>query len=246
MTYFSAFGLPVNTVVVGASGGIGHALVAALLADDGVAAVHAFSRQAIEPHHAKLKTGHMDILDEAQIAAAANHIAGDIHVVLVATGLLHDAASLLPEKSWRAISADALARSYAVNAIGPALVAKHFLPRLPRQGRAIFAALSARVGSISDNNLGGWYSYRAAKAALNQLIRTLSRELAQQRKDAICVGLHPGTVDTPLSKPFQQKVAADRLFAAPHAADCLLRTLGHLSPAESGGLFAWDGTRIPY
>lgn len=131
---------------------------------------------------------------------------------------------------------------FAINAIGPALVAKHVLPLLPREGKAVFAALSARVGSISDNRLGGWYGYRASKAALNQLIRTLSIELARQRKDAICVGLHPGTVDSPLSRPFQSSV--ERLFTPMFAAERLLTVIEGLDVTQSGQLLAWDGSTI--
>jgi NAD(P)-dependent dehydrogenase (short-subunit alcohol dehydrogenase family) len=133
---------------------------------------------------------------------------------------------------------------FAVNAIGPALVAKHTLPLIPREDRAIFAALSARVGSISDNRLGGWYGYRASKAALNQLIRTLSIELARKRKQAICVGLHPGTVDSELSRPFQGAVADGQLSPSDLAAWRLMSVIDQLKPGDSGRLIAWDGTTV--
>jgi NAD(P)-dependent dehydrogenase (short-subunit alcohol dehydrogenase family) len=150
-----------------------------------------------------------------------------------------------PEKSWRALNANILLKSFATNAIGPALVAKHVLPLLPRHGKSVFAALSARVGSISDNHLGGWYGYRASKAALNQLIRTLAVELARQRKDAICVGLHPGTVDSALSRPFQSKSGEASLFTPHFAAERLLAVIDGLGPAVTGQVFAWDGQVIP-
>jgi NAD(P)-dependent dehydrogenase (short-subunit alcohol dehydrogenase family) len=166
-------------------------------------------------------------------------------LVLVATGVLHEASGLTPEKSWRALDGAQLARYMQVNAIGPALLAKHFLPHFPRRGRAVFAALSARVGSISDNRLGGWYGYRASKAALNMLVRTLALELGRRAPEAVCVGLHPGTVDTGLSRPFQSAVAEGRLFSPEQSAGYLLQVIDKLTPADSGKLFAWDGAEIP-
>jgi NAD(P)-dependent dehydrogenase (short-subunit alcohol dehydrogenase family) len=133
-------------------------------------------------------------------------------------------------------------RQYAVNAVGPALVAKHFLPLMPKQGRSVFAVLSARVGSISDNRLGGWYGYRASKAALNQLVRSLSIEDKRRYDRGIVVALHPGTVDTKLSRPFQQ--AGRDLFQPDRAAVQLLDLIDGLRPADSGKLFAWDGSEI--
>lgn len=201
------------------------------------------SRRPVAPAD-KLRTGFLDLADEASIIDAAA-MAGAVEFVFIASGLLHRDA-VQPEKSWRTLDATALARLFQVNAIGPALVAKHFLPQLPRHGRAVFAVLSAKVGSIADNRLGGWYGYRASKAALNQIIRTTAIELARSRPEAICVALHPGTVDTPLSRPFQAAVAQDRLFTPAVAAAHLLHVLGELTPMDSGGLFAWDGQRLPY
>jgi NAD(P)-dependent dehydrogenase (short-subunit alcohol dehydrogenase family) len=163
----------------------------------------------------------------------------------VATGVLHDAA-LQPEKTWRDISPDAFAHAFAVNATGPALIAKHFLPLLARDRRAVFAALSARVGSIEDNRLGGWTAYRASKAALHQIIRTCAIELARKNKAALCVALHPGTVDTALSAPFQRGVAPEKLFAPDYSAERLIEVIDGLSPADSGQAYAWDGARIPF
>lgn len=173
-------GLPgPSAVVVGASGGIGRALVENLLTRGGFGRVFALSRSVGHAPSGAIG-GHIDVTAEGTIAHAAEAVAahGPVGLVVVATGLLH-ADGVGPEKSWRALDAETLARLFTVNAIGPALVAKHFLPLLPRDGRCVFAALSARVGSISDNRLGGWYGYRASKAALNQLIRTLAIELAR-------------------------------------------------------------------
>ena len=138
----------------------------------------------------------------------------------------------------------AMRRQFEVNTIGPTIVAKHVIPHLVRDRRAVLALLSARVGSISDNRIGGWHSYRASKAALNQIIRCLSIELAAKRRHAICVGLHPGTVDTALSRPFQASVAAGRLFTAEQSAAYLLRVIDGLTTAQSGRVFDWAGKEI--
>lgn len=239
---------PAIAVVIGASGGIGAALAAQLATDERFAHVLAFARRpaVAEPTAPRLAHGHLDLDDEASIAAAAAQAAalGTVRLVLVATGLLH-APGVRPEKSWAALDAAALARVYTVNAIGPALVGKHFLPLLPAAGRSVFAALSARVGSIDDNRLGGWHAYRASKAALNMLLRNFAIELARRAPQALCVGLHPGTVDSALSKPFQANVPAGRLFAPEVSAAHLLQVLERLTPADSGGVYAWDGQRIP-
>jgi NAD(P)-dependent dehydrogenase (short-subunit alcohol dehydrogenase family) len=238
-----SFNAPIRALVIGSSGGIGGALVDALAADPGVCEVVACARSPRPHASGKVIARPIDILDEASIIAALADTR-EIHLAIVATGLLHEDAGLAPEKTWRALDAETLLRSFAVNAVGPALVAKHVLPRLPRQGKAVFAALSARVGSISDNRLGGWYGYRASKAALNQLIRTLAIELARQRTEAICVGLHPGTVDSALSRPFQSGVDGAKLFTPAFAAGRLLAVIDGLDAAASGQLVAWDGVRI--
>ncbi len=137
-----------------------------------------------------------------------------------------------------------MARAFAVNAIGPALLMKHFLPLLPRQGRSVFATLSARVGSIGDNRLGGWYSYRASKAALNQLMRTAAVELGRRQPAALCVALHPGTVATRLSAPFA-KAGLD-VQTAEQAADGLLQVIDSLRPGSSGGFFDHRGEAVPW
>jgi NAD(P)-dependent dehydrogenase (short-subunit alcohol dehydrogenase family) len=151
-----------------------------------------------------------------------------------------------PEKTCRAIQAAALAKAFAVNAIGPALVAKHTLPLLARDRKVVFAALSARVGSIADNRLGGWHGYRASKAALNMLVRNFAIELATRNRQAVCVALHPGTVDTGLSGPFQAGVAPEKLFAPGQSASALLAVLDAATPERSGTLIAWDGQTIPF
>ncbi len=233
-----------KAVVVGGRGGIGRALVAYLLRQGGWAEVHALSRSQAPPIEGA-QAGVIDITDEASIAAAAGRIAGEIDLVIVASGRLQG-EGMSPERSFAALDADALARGFQVNAIGPVLVAKHFLPRFPKERPATFAALSARVGSIEDNRLGGWYGYRASKAALNMLVRTLAVELARSRPLAACVALHPGTVDTALSRPFQRNVTTEQLFAPDHAAERLMGVIEQLGPDDSGGFYAYDGTRIPF
>ena len=244
MTLLTSFGESVQAVVIGASGAIGGALVDQLAACANVHSIRACSRIPRRHESSKVEARPIDILDERSIEAA---LAGldRIDLAIVATGRLHEQGGMQPEKSWRSLETPALLQSFAVNAIGPALVAKHVLPRLPRTGKAVFAALSARVGSIADNRLGGWYGYRASKAALNQLIRTLSIELARQRPDAVCVALHPGTVDSDLSRPFQSGVDPDQLFTATSAAEYLLAVIDALDATRSGELVAWDGRTIP-
>lgn len=244
MTTLGSFNDQMNVLVVGASGAIGGALVDRLASDPRVACVRAWARAPIAHPSAKVETRSVDILDETSIQTALTGLQ-HVDLAIVATGLLHDPSGMTPEKSWRALDKDMLLRSFAANAVGPALLAKHVLPLLPRQGKSVFAALSARVGSISDNRLGGWYGYRASKAALNQIIRTLAVELARQRKDAICVGMHPGTVDSKLSRPFQSNVSEGRLFTPGFAAERLLAVIDSLEPTATGQLIAWDGQLIP-
>lgn len=234
-----------SAVVVGASGGIGRALVAALAAGGMNEPVFALSRaQVSQPE--PVRSLSVDITDEASIAAAAQAVgaAGPVGLVLVASGILHG-PDIAPEKAIRALDPAAMTRVFAVNAIGPALVAKHFLPLMPRTERGVFAALSARVGSIGDNRLGGWYAYRASKAALNQILRTLAVETARSHPGLIVVGLHPGTVRTALSHPFRPQAGTPGVFTPDASAAHLLRVVSGLQSRDSGQTFAWDGQPIP-
>lgn len=223
-----------NTIVIGASGGIGSAL-----------ADH-FEAQGDPVHRLSRRSGGLDFAEPKSIAAAAEALPFDtVQRLVVATGLLHD-DGLSPERSLRDLDMQRLQRAFLVNAIGPALVLRYFVPRLARSGRVEVALLSARVGSITDNRLGGWYGYRASKAALNQLVRTSSIEVARSRPESVLVALHPGTVDTAMSRPFQANVAADRLFAPARSAAHLADVLASRTPADSGGFFDWRGEAIPF
>ena len=229
-----------SAVIIGASGGIGAAFVTALEEEGAYDVVHGFARSWSG-------TRHIDLTDEASIAAAAAEVAKGPPptLVIVATGLLHD-AERGPEKAMRELDPAWLARNFAINAIGPALIAKHFLPLGTKGKPAVFAVLSARVGSISDNKLGGWYGYRASKAALNQLVRTLAIEEKRRNDRSIVVALHPGTVDTALSKPFQGNVQPGRLFDAARAALQLLDVIEGLKVPDSGKLFDFEGKEVPF
>ncbi len=223
-----------TAVIIGVRGGIGAALADALDAGDQydrVIRLHRTSAPAV------------DILDEPSIAAAAGDLAGTApQLVIVATGLLHTAAKG-PEKSLRELDPEWMMENYRINAVGPALVAKHFLPIMAKQGPICFAALSARVGSISDNRLGGWHSYRASKAALNMFIRNIAIEWQRKNAQSIVVALHPGTVETQLSAPFKGNPAHERLLPARAAAD-MLGVLSGLNPEQSGQIFAYDGSVV--
>jgi NAD(P)-dependent dehydrogenase (short-subunit alcohol dehydrogenase family) len=178
----------------------------------------------------------LDVTDEARVAAALGALDGAFDLIFVASGALG-----VPEKTVKAFGEAEFLAQMRVNALGPALVLKHGLRLLPRDRRAVYAALSARVGSIGDNGLGGWYSYRAAKAALNQLMRTASVEVARTHRQAILAALHPGTVDTAFTAGYGHDKVAPQT-----AALNLLAVTDRLTPADTGGFFAWDGSPIPW
>ena len=224
-------------VVIGANGGIGSALADALEGPPWQMQVVRLGRRSEPP---------LDLLDESSIAGAAAWVASlgrPPALVVDATGFLHD-ERFSPERRLQDLDREHLMHAFAINAVGPALLLKHFLPLLPQRGRSMFATLSAKVGSIGDNRLGGWYAYRASKAALNQLVRTASIELRRRCPDAVCVALHPGTVDTPLSAPFGK--AGLEVRPAAEAARLLVGVLETLQPAQSGGFFDYRGRALPW
>ncbi len=223
-----------KAIIIGASGGIGAALCD-VLESRGVEVVR-LSRHSAPP---------IDLESDRSIEQAAAALADQapFDLIIIASGILHG-VGVAPEKSYRQLDGPTLEQVLRINTIGPALVARHFLPLLRADDRAIFAALSARVGSIGDNRLGGWLSYRASKAALNQIIRTLAIELARTRPQTICVVLHPGTVDTALSAPFQRGLADGQLLTPASSAAHLLDVLDRLAPTDSGGCFDYRGDRI--
>lgn len=235
-----------TVAVVWGAGGIGSAMAAELVRQKKYSEVVLVSRDGRPHANIDVVAVAADLLIETSIVQAKSIIAGlgDISLLIVATGVLH-AENLAPEKSLRQLSTDTMRRVFDINTIGPALIAKHFLPVMARKERAVFAAVSARVGSISDNRLGGWYSYRASKTALNMLLKTLSIEWKRSNPLSICVGLHPGTVNTALSQPFQRGVAPEKLFSPSTSAEKLVSVLDRLSADDSGKVFAFDGAVVP-
>jgi len=244
MISFPAGGL---AVVVGASGAIGAALLEQLQAQGGFDRVLGFSRTGQSAACAGASgMGSLDVCSESSVAAAATAVSATglpLRLLINATGFLHG-EGFEPEKSWRQIDPGHMAKSFAVNAIGPALLVKHFLPLLPREGRAAFVTLSAKVGSIGDNRLGGWYSYRASKAALNQIVRTAAVELARRQRESLCVALHPGTVSSRMTSPFR-KEGLD-VCAPEEAATRLLSVVDGLQAGDNGGFLDYRGQPLPW
>jgi NAD(P)-dependent dehydrogenase (short-subunit alcohol dehydrogenase family) len=224
-------------IVIGSSGGIGAALVQALQHSSRFAEVMALSRSS---------TPALDLTQESSMghwAQQAQSTQLSLRLVVDATGFLHG-NGMQPEKSLQHMNPAQMAHAFAINAIGPALLMKHFLPLLARDGKAVFATLSAKVGSIGDNQLGGWYSYRASKAALNQLVHTAAIELRRKHPHAVCVALHPGTVDTGLTSPFAK--TGLNVVSPESAAHRLLQVIDGLNASQSGGFINHDGQALPW
>lgn len=247
---------PANVLVTGASSGIGLAMTAALLENRHVACVFAVARSALASDalkdlqrvwKEKLLPIDADITNESDLQrlAQATNVVDALHLVINSAGILH-ANGLAPEKSIEQVTTASLERVFALNAFAPLLLAQGLLPLLCQKQPAVFASLSARVGSIGDNRAGGWYAYRASKAAQNQLLRTFSIEWKRRNPQGICLLLHPGTVDTPLSSPFQARVPAQKLFHTDRAANQLLQIIASSTPADSGRFIAWDGLDVPW
>lgn len=247
----------VNALIVGASQGIGLGFVRALLQQHNIAHIYATYRNpetarelfALEQQHGdRLKCLQVDITQEFQIEKALQHIKEvdkQLHLAIYCVGVLHD-RNLSPEKSLRQIDPEKLIYSFQVNSIGAVLLAKHLMPLFNKSERSIFAAISAKVGSIGDNRLGGWYGYRASKAALNMFLKTTAIEYNRRCPKTIVVALHPGTTDTRLSQPFQKNVPSGKLFPVEHTVNLLSRVIAGLDMKDSGEFFSWDGARLPW
>lgn len=248
---------PVNALIVGASQGIGLSFVKKLLQDRRIAKIYATSRQPksasklialADECPERLICLEMDITDELQIIEAVQKIhtqVDKLHLVVNCVGLLHE-DTLQPEKSLRQINSENLLRYFQINSIGAVLLAKHLLPLFRHGERSVFATISAKLGSIGDNQLGGWYGYRASKAALNMLMRTAAIEYKRSCPKALIVTLHPGTTDTRLSRPFQGNVPAEKLFSVERTVTQLLAVIEQLQEGDSGQFFSWDGSRLPW
>ncbi len=236
---------PRTAAVFGSTGGIGRALCEGLAAK-GSQRIYAGSRGGTQPDSSAILPFAFELTDEDSIAAAAKMMRDDPpQWVIVATGVLTLPDGTGPERTYKRLSGEAMAQVFALNTIGPALIAKHMLPLMPRSEPFVFAALSARVGSISDNGLGGWHSYRASKAALNMLLKNFALELARTHTQGVIVGLHPGTVDSALSEPFQKGLPDGQLTNPGEAAENLLGVLAGLQAEDSGRVFDFAGEMVP-
>ncbi|AVI61830.1 SDR family NAD(P)-dependent oxidoreductase [Halomonas sp. GFAJ-1] len=235
-------------VVTGASGGIGSAMVNALLASEKTGEVIAISRSFLASDHPRLKSLIADITTEHGRSVVAQQVSGrPVHFLFNAIGTLHDDShGLQPEKRLEQLDAASLNHVMHINAATPALLIAALKPSLQGSHPAIIASLSARVGSITDNGYGGWYSYRASKAAHNMLMKTASIELTRLNKQSIVLCLHPGTTDTALSKPFQARVPNDKLFTPDFVAEQLLKVISQRTPEDTGSFWDWAGEAIEW
>ena len=245
-----------NALVVGASQGIGLEFVRQLLRAPRVVQLFATYRQektaadllALAEQYSHLHCIQMDLTDEAQIAAgiaSISAIAPNLHLAINCVGLLHNETQQ-PEKAIRQLDADNLINYFKVNSIGPALLAKHLLALLKHSEPSLLATISAKIGSIGDNRIGGWYGYRASKAALNMFLKTAAIEYSRRSPNTTIVMLHPGTTDTRLSKPFQRGVPPEKLFSTERTVSQLLSVMSEVTIEDSGAFFSWDGSRLPW
>lgn len=246
-----------NVLIVGASQGIGLGFVKKLLQDGRFAKIYATYRRidsaseliALQGENSsQLTCLRLDITDELQIAEVLQKISNEInklHLVINCVGLLHE-GNLQPEKSLRQLNSENLLHYFQVNSVGAVLLAKHLLPLFKHNEQSVFATISAKLGSIGDNQLGGWYGYRASKAALNMFMRTVAIEYVRTCPKTTVITLHPGTTDTRLSRPFQKNVAAEKLFTVERTVNQLLAVIEQLQQGDSGQFFSWDGNRLPW
>ena len=244
-------------VVHGASRGIGLALVSELSKENDQRLLVATCRQ---PENARqlrrlqktrpreIEIVQMDAENESSVKNAAIRVKSlceTVSMMISCVGFLHD-SNIQPERRLQDTTAQQLLTAVRVNAVGPLICVKHFEQFFERQKKTIVAALSARVGSITDNKIGGWYGYRASKAALNMYLKNLSIELPRRYQRMICVALHPGTVDTQLSRPFQQRIPSKQIFEPAYSARLIMGILSNLDESDNGRFIAWDGKHIPW
>ena len=233
-----------NVAIIGASGAIGNAFVEHYSDDQSVNKVFAFSRKKQSYENKKVQSFDMDIENQESIQDAAEEVKDNhLNHIIIATGILHS-ESFGPEKSIKDIDYDSMTKVMSVNTIGPSLIGRYFIPLLRKDTKSVLAFLSARVGSISDNKLGGWYSYRASKTALNQIIKNFSIELKRINPNAIVLGLQPGTVDSNLSEPFKKNVVKGKLFTPEKSIELLSNVIQNAKTNDSGNLLAYDGETI--
>lgn len=253
----AGFNYPINAFVTGANRGLGLGFVQALLQLPQLNLLYASCRQPDDAHAlqqlalahpTRLRILALDITRERDFAIALDTISREtdrLHVLLNVAGVLNS-PSIAPERRLENLNPDAAHASFAVNTLGPALAARTFLPLLSHAQRAVFASLSARVGSIADNRLGGWYSYRMAKAAQNQFTRTFAIEAARRAPQLVVAALHPGTVDTELSRPFANPATTERMFTVEQSVALMMQVINDLQPAQTGRFWAYDGSEIPW
>lgn len=246
-----------NALIVGASQGIGLGFVKELLKRQDFSHIYATYRSQesarellnlAQIYPLQLTSLQVDLTEESQLIEKVELIKSQItqlHLVINCVGILHE-KGLQPEKSLRQINTDKLLQYFQINSIGSLLLAKHLLPLLRHDRPSILATISAKLGSIGDNRLGGWYGYRASKAALNMFMRTVAIEYARTTPKTIVVMLHPGTTDTRLSKPFQKNVPPEKLFSVERTVNQLLSVIANLTETDTGQFFSWDGTRLPW
>jgi NAD(P)-dependent dehydrogenase (short-subunit alcohol dehydrogenase family) len=233
-----------NVAIIGSSGAIGRAFLDAYIADKDISNIYSISRTEVKSNDKRIIHINIDVTDEVSVKAAASKIEENrLDRLIVATGVLHT-KSFGPEKSIKDIKIENFVKIFSVNTFGPALIGKYFLPLMTKDQKSIVAFLSARVGSISENKLGGWYAYRASKSALNQIIKNFSIEAKRTNSSGIIIGLQPGTVKSKLSEPFQKNVKKGKLFLPEDSVDSLIKVIENVMQNDSGKIFDWEGEEI--
>ena len=233
-----------NIAIIGSSGAIGNAFVEHYIKHSSVENIFTFSRNANDHVSEKVSSFKIDVESQDSIEKAAGQVKEHIiDRIIIASGILHT-ESFGPEKSIKDLNYETFAKVYSINTIGPALIGRYFIPLMNKNEKSVIAFLSARVGSISDNSLGGWYSYRSSKTALNQIVKNFSIELKRINKNAIALALQPGTVESKFSEPFKKNVSKGKLFTPDYSVELLSQVIEGSSANESGSLLSYDGKII--